>query len=215
MTPTSSVENLMRAARIVPVLTIHELVHAVPLAEALVSGGICTLEITLRTAAGAKAAEAIVTSVPGAIVGLGTVLAVRDLQLARDIGCAFSFSPGATPELLDAAARERHSFVPGVATASELMAARDRGFNVVKLFPAAQLGGVSAIKALAGPFPEALFCPTGGIGEQDFENYLAMPNVLSVGGSWLAPAEEIRMNRWRQIEERARRSMSKVQMPRG
>ncbi|WP_213741746.1 bifunctional 4-hydroxy-2-oxoglutarate aldolase/2-dehydro-3-deoxy-phosphogluconate aldolase [Bradyrhizobium sp. dw_411] len=213
MTPTSSIEGLMRAARIVPVLTIHELVHAVPLAQALVAGGICTLEITLRTAAGAKAAEAIVASVPGAVVGLGTVLAVRDLQLARDIGCAFSFSPGATPELLDAAARENHPFIPGVATASELMFARDRGFNVVKLFPAAQLGGISAIKALAGPFPDALFCPTGGIGEQDFANYLAMPNVLSVGGSWLASAEDIRLNRWQQIEERARKSVSKIQMP--
>jgi 2-dehydro-3-deoxyphosphogluconate aldolase/(4S)-4-hydroxy-2-oxoglutarate aldolase len=215
MTPTSSVADLMRAARIVPVLTIHELIHAVPLAQALVAGGICTLEITLRTAAGAKAAEAIVASVPKAIVGLGTVLTARDLRLSRDIGCAFSFSPGATPELLDAAARDKHSFVPGIATASELMAARDRGFNVVKFFPAAQLGGVSAIKALAGPFPDALFCPTGGIGEQDFEDYLAMPNVLCVGGSWLAPAEDIRMNRWRKVEERARRSMSKVQMTRG
>jgi 2-dehydro-3-deoxyphosphogluconate aldolase/(4S)-4-hydroxy-2-oxoglutarate aldolase len=207
MTAKLSINNLLRAARIVPVLTIHDIGHAVPLAQALVAGGVRTLEVTLRTAAGAKAAEEIVASVPDAIVGLGTVLTADDLQLARDIGCAFSFSPGATPELLDAAARGGHPFVPGVATASELMAAKQRGFNLVKLFPAAQLGGVAALKAFAGPFPEARFCPTGGINARDLEAYLALPNVLAIGGSWLAPPEDVAQGQWLRIQERARLAM--------
>jgi 2-dehydro-3-deoxyphosphogluconate aldolase/(4S)-4-hydroxy-2-oxoglutarate aldolase len=206
VTAKHPIAGLLRTARVVPVLTIQDVAHAVPLAQALVSGGLRTVEVTLRTKAGAKAAEAIVASVPEAIVGLGTVLTARDLELARDIGCAFSFSPGATPELLDAAARADHPLIPGIATASELMAAKQRGFSLVKLFPAAQLGGLAALKAFAGPFPETRFCPTGGIAEREIGAYLALPNVLAVGGSWLASAEEVAQGRWEQIQARARRA---------
>jgi 2-dehydro-3-deoxyphosphogluconate aldolase/(4S)-4-hydroxy-2-oxoglutarate aldolase len=190
------------------VLTIDDVGHAVPLAQALVAGGVATLEVTLRTPAGAKAAEAILAAVPEAVVGLGTVMSARDLDLARDLGVRFAFSPGATPDLLDAAARAGIAFVPGIGTASELMAAVARGFGVVKLFPAAQLGGIGTLKALGGPFPEARFCPTGGIGEAELRDYLALPNVLAVGGSWLAPAADVQAGRWDAITERARRAMA-------
>jgi 2-dehydro-3-deoxyphosphogluconate aldolase/(4S)-4-hydroxy-2-oxoglutarate aldolase len=209
MSPNTTAE-LLRTARIVPVLTIQDAGTAVDLARALVAGGVRTLEITLRTQAGAKAAEAIIAEVPDAVVGLGTVLTRRDLELAQRIGATFAFSPGATPELLDAAAEMGIPFVPGIATASELMAAMARGFSTVKLFPAAQLGGIGALKALGAPFPEARFCPTGGIGEKDAAAYLALPNVVAVGGSWLAPAAEVAAGDWRAIEARARRSMEAV-----
>ena len=207
MTAPDTTADLLRAARIVPVLTIHDAATAVPLARALVAGGVRTLEITLRTEAGAKAAEAIIAGVPDAVVGLGTVLTRRDLALARSIGATFAFSPGATPELLDAAAEDGIPFVPGIATASELMAAMARGFSTVKLFPAAQMGGIGALKALGAPFPEARFCPTGGIGEKEAPDYLALPNVVAVGGSWLAPAAEVAAGNWEAIEGRARRAM--------
>ncbi|MFC0386927.1 bifunctional 4-hydroxy-2-oxoglutarate aldolase/2-dehydro-3-deoxy-phosphogluconate aldolase [Muricoccus vinaceus] len=211
MTTPNPIADLLRAARIVPVLTIRDAAQAVPLARALVAGGVNTLEVTLRTEAGAKAAEAILREVPGAVVGLGTVLARRDLALARTLGVTFAFSPGATPELLDAAAEDGIPFVPGIATASELMAAAARGFTTVKLFPAAQLGGIGALKALGAPFPEARFCPTGGIGEEEMRDYLALPNVVAVGGSWLAPAAEIAAGEWSAIEARARRTMQAAQ----
>lgn len=210
MTTPNPIADLLRAARIVPVLTIRDAAQAVPLARALVAGGVNTLEVTLRTEAGAKAAEAIMAEVPGAVVGLGTVLTRRDLVLARKLGVTFAFSPGATPELLDAAAEDGIPFVPGIATASELMAAAARGFTTVKLFPAAQLGGIAALKALGAPFPEARFCPTGGIGEEEMRDYLALPNVVAVGGSWLAPAGEVAAGEWAAIEARARRAMQAV-----
>ncbi|MFH5926514.1 bifunctional 4-hydroxy-2-oxoglutarate aldolase/2-dehydro-3-deoxy-phosphogluconate aldolase [Roseomonas xinghualingensis] len=208
MTTSVDIADLLRAARIVPVLTIQDVATAVPLASALVAGGVRTLEVTLRTPVGAKAAEAIMAAVPGAIVGLGTVLTRRDLELAEAIGATFAFSPGATPDLLDAAAEAAILFVPGIATASELMAAMTRGFTTVKLFPAAQLGGTEALKALGGPFPEARFCPTGGISEKKALDYLALPNVVAVGGSWLAPSAEVAAGNWTAIEARARRAMS-------
>ena len=150
-----------------PVITIERADDGVPLARALVAGGLRALEITLRTPAAPAAASAIGTAVPEAVVGLGTVLTPQDLATARTLGARFAVSPGATPELLDAAARGELPFVPGVQTASEVMAALARGFEVVKLFPAVPAGGIAALKALAGPFPQVRFCPTGGIGEAD------------------------------------------------
>ena len=150
------------------------------------------------------------SAVPEAAVGLGTVMTRRDLDLARQMGVRFAFSPGAPPELLGAAADLDITFVPGIATASELMAAMVRGFRVVKLFPAAQLGGIAALKALGGPFPEARFCPTGGVGEAELRDYLALPNVLAIGGSWLAPAADVRAGRWDAITARARRSLASL-----
>ena len=203
----TDIPALLREARLVAVLTIHDAAQAVPLARALVAGGVRTLEVTLRTPAGAAAAKAIRDGVPDAVVGLGTVLTPDDLRLARDLGLPFAFSPGATPALLDAAAQMGVPFVPGVATASELMAVLARGFPVAKLFPAEQVGGPAALRSLAGPFPGALFNPTGGVTEANMGAYLALPNVVAVGGSWLAPPADVATGDWNAITGRAKAAM--------
>ncbi len=208
--PSQTLTELLRNARLVAVLTIERLDRAVPLAQALVAGGVRTLEITLRTPAGADAAAAIKATVPEAIVGLGTVLSTRDLQLAKSLNLPFAFSPGATPDLLDAAKELGVAFVPGVATASELIAAMGRGFTTVKLFPAEQVGGIGALKALGGPFPSARFNPTGGVSEANMGAYLALPNVVAVGGSWLAPAADVEAANWAAITGRAKRAMELI-----
>ena len=198
-----TIEALLRAARLVAVLTIERVSDAVPLARALVAGGVRTLEITLRTPAGAEAAAAILEAVPDAVVGLGTVTRLRDLELARRLCVPFAFSPGATPRLLDAAAEMGVPFVPGIATASEVIAALDRGFSTVKLFPAETLGGIGMLKALSGPFPHIRFNPTGGITAANLQAYLATPNVVAVGGSWLAPQGDVAAANWPAITARA------------
>ena len=200
--------DLLSDARLVAVLTIESVDHAIPLARALVAGGVRTLEITLRTAAGAPAAKLIREKVPQAIVGLGTVTQRRDLELARDLELPFAFSPGATVELLDAAMALGVPFVPGIATASELIQAMIRGYGVVKLFPAEQVGGVGALKAFGGPFPAMRFNPTGGVTEANMRDYLNLPNVVAVGGSWMAPMADMRAGNWAGIEDRARRAMA-------
>ncbi|WP_428392513.1 bifunctional 4-hydroxy-2-oxoglutarate aldolase/2-dehydro-3-deoxy-phosphogluconate aldolase [Lichenicoccus sp.] len=197
--------DLMRAAKVIPVLTIRRLADAVPLARALVAGGVRMLEVTLRTAVGADAARAIREAVPEAIVGLGTVTTDADLALAQSLDVPFAFSPGAPDALLAAAAARGIAFVPGIQTASELMAAIAAGFSTVKFFPAGSAGGIPALNALAGPFPEALFCPTGGIGEAAIQSWLALPNVVAVGGSWLAPTAEVEAGQWQTITGRAAR----------
>ncbi len=191
-----SLAALFAAARIIPVLTIERLADAVPLAKALVAGGARTLEVTLRTKVAVEAAKAIVAEVPEAIVGIGTILNPDDLARAEALGARFGISPGLTPELLKAAAASQLPFAPGIATASELMQALAYGFDVVKFFPAEQAGGIKALRALAGPFPNARFCPTGGIGAANAREWLAEPNVVAVGGSWLCPAAEVRSGNW-------------------
>jgi len=188
--------ELFKAALVIPVLTIERLEDAVPLATALVAGGVRVLEVTLRTPVAMEAAKAIMAGVPEAIVGIGTILNPGDLARADALGVKFGISPGATPELLGAAAASDLPFAPGIATASELMQALAYGFNLVKFFPAEQSGGISALRALAGPFPDARFCPTGGIGEANAKGWLSEPNVVAVGGSWLCPAAEIRSGNW-------------------
>ena len=202
--------DLFRSAKLIPVITIEQVEHAVPLARALAAGGLRYLEITLRTPAAAAAAKAIAAAVPEAVLGIGTVLTPRDLALAEDLGAQFALSPGATPELLQAAAAGKLPFVPGVATASELMAALAHGFGLVKFFPAVPAGGIAALRALAGPFPQALFCPTGGIGEANAAEWLALPNVVAVGGSWLTPADAMGSGNWDAITERARRALATI-----
>ena len=204
------VSLLLRDAILVPVLTIPEVAQAVPLARALVAGGVRMLEVTLRTAAGAESARVIADAVPDAIVGLGTVTTARELEQLRAQGLRFAFSPGATPSLLRAARELGVAFVPGVQTASELMATMDAGFAVVKFFPAEPAGGIAALKALAGPFPQARFCPTGGIGEVAIPDWLALSNVLAVGGSWLAPPADVAAGRWEAITARASRVMGSL-----
>jgi 2-dehydro-3-deoxyphosphogluconate aldolase/(4S)-4-hydroxy-2-oxoglutarate aldolase len=201
---------LFRQATVIPVLTIERLDDAVPLARALVAGGVRVLEVTLRTPVAIEAAKAIIAEVPDAIVGIGTILNADDLARAEGIGARFGISPGATPELLKAASESGLPFAPGIATASELMQALAHGFGLVKFFPAEQSGGIKALRALAGPFPDARFCPTGGIGEANAAAWLAEPNVVAVGGSWLCPAADIRSGNWAGITAMCQRAMKSL-----
>ena len=198
---------LFRQAVVIPVLTIDRLEDAVPLAKALVAGGVRVLEVTLRTPVAIPAAQAIISSVPEAVVGIGTILNADDLARAEGIGARFGISPGATPDLLKAAAASGLPFAPGIATASELMLGLSHGFNLVKFFPAEQSGGIKALRALAGPFPDVRFCPTGGIGEANAISWLGEPNVIAVGGSWLCPAADVRSGNWAGITAICNRTM--------
>jgi 2-dehydro-3-deoxyphosphogluconate aldolase / (4S)-4-hydroxy-2-oxoglutarate aldolase len=202
--------TLFTQATIIPVLTIERVEDAVPLARALVAGGVRVLEVTLRTPVAIEAAKAITAHVPEAIVGIGTILNGDDLARAEDAGAQFGISPGATPELLKAAGESGLPFAPGIATASELMQALAHGFDLVKFFPAEQSGGIKALRALAGPFPDARFCPTGGIGEANAAAWLAEPNVVAVGGSWLCPAAFIRSGNWAGITAMCEQAMKSL-----
>jgi 2-dehydro-3-deoxyphosphogluconate aldolase / (4S)-4-hydroxy-2-oxoglutarate aldolase len=202
-------QAILRQSPIVAVITIDDVKDAVPLARALVAGGVNALELTLRTPAGLASAAAIAKDVPEAVVGIGTILNPYDLAKAKQSGAHFGVSPGLTAALLDAAAASDLPFMPGIQSASELMEALARGFDIVKLFPASALGK-AAIQGLGGPFPEVRFCPTGGVGEDNFMEWLALPNVAAVGGSWLASRNDIRAGDWASITDRARRAMDKL-----
>ncbi len=206
----AALEAILSANRIIPVITVERVADAVPLARALVAGGVTALEITLRTPAALDAARAIIAEVPDAIVGLGTVTRPADFAQAEHIGARFVISPGTTAALLAAAASSNLPYLPGVATASDIMAARDAGFTTVKFFPAVQVGGIPAIRALAGPFPDVRFCPTGGIGEANAAEWLAVPGIVAVGGSWLAPTDLIRAGDFAGITAIAIRSLTKL-----
>jgi 2-dehydro-3-deoxyphosphogluconate aldolase/(4S)-4-hydroxy-2-oxoglutarate aldolase len=201
---------LLHSGCVIPVLTIERLADAVPLARALVAGGVRVLEVTLRTLVALPAAKAIMADVPEAVVGIGTILNAEDLARAEDIGARFGISPGVTPDLLRAAAASALPLAPGIATASELMLALSHGFTLTKFFPAEQSGGIKALRALAGPFPDVRFCPTGGIGEANAAAWLVEPNVVAVGGSWLCPASEIRAGNWAGITAICERSMKSL-----
>ncbi len=209
-TRNKKLADILRAGPIVPVITLERVEDAVPLARALVAGGLRLLEITLRTPAAVESAEAIIRDVPEAIVGIGTVLTPKDLERAQSLGARYALSPGATPDLLDAASRSEMPFIPGIATASELMAALAHGFATVKFFPAVVAGGVPALKALAGPFPQARFCPTGGIDEKNAREWLALSNVVAVGGSWVCSTSDIRAQAWGEITAKAQRAVVSV-----
>jgi 2-dehydro-3-deoxyphosphogluconate aldolase/(4S)-4-hydroxy-2-oxoglutarate aldolase len=202
--------TLFKQSTVIPVLTIERLEDAVPLAKALVAGGVRVLEVTLRTQVAIEAAKAIMADVPEAMVGIGTILNAADLARAEALGAKFGISPGATPDLLKAAAASALPFAPGIATASELMQAVAHGFDLVKFFPAESSGGIKALRALAGPFPEVGFCPTGGIGETNAAAWLSEPNVVAVGGSWLCPAADIRSANWAGISAICRRTMNSL-----
>jgi 2-dehydro-3-deoxyphosphogluconate aldolase/(4S)-4-hydroxy-2-oxoglutarate aldolase len=206
--PHARLKELLALAPVIPVITIDDVSHAVPLARALAAGGLRAVEITLRTKVAAAAARAIVAEVPEAIVGIGTVLTPAELALAAEVGAAFAISPGMSRDLLQAAAAGNLPFVPGIQTASDLLACVTHGFELVKFFPAVPAGGLAMIDALAGPFPTVRFCPTGGIGEANVAQWLAHPKVVAVGGSWIAPAADIRAGAWPAIEARARQAAS-------
>jgi 2-dehydro-3-deoxyphosphogluconate aldolase/(4S)-4-hydroxy-2-oxoglutarate aldolase len=199
--------TLLSAARVIPVLTIERREDAVPLARALLAGGVRVLEVTLRTPVAIEAAKAIIAEVPEAIVGIGTILNPNDLARAQALGAKFGISPGGTPDLLKAAAASGLPFAPGIATSSDLMQVLAHGFELVKFFPAEQSGGIKALRALAGPFPDMRFCPTGGIGEANAASWLAEPNVVAVGGSWLCPASDVRSGNWNGITAICNRAM--------
>ncbi|TKT73774.1 bifunctional 4-hydroxy-2-oxoglutarate aldolase/2-dehydro-3-deoxy-phosphogluconate aldolase [Afipia massiliensis] len=198
----AALEQILIPARIVPVLTIDRAEDGVPLARALVAGGVKVLEVTFRTEAAAAAAKAIIAEVPEAVVGIGTVLNADDLRRAQELGARFAVSPGATPELLDAAAGSALPLLPGVATASEIMQTHAKGFKLLKFFPAEQAGGIPLLRALAGPFPKMRFCPTGGIDGSNVATWLAEPNVIAAGGSWLCPGSDIKAANWEVITGR-------------
>lgn len=204
--PTTQFEPILLAACVIPVLTIRRVEDAVPLASALVKGGLTVLEITLRTDVATQAIQRIAETVPGAIAGAGTILDAGDLADARNAGARFGVSPGLTPELARAIADGDMPFLPGVATASEIMRARAHGFRHLKFFPAEAMGGRAAVSGFAGPFRDVLFCPTGGIREDTLGDYLKLPNVMCVGGSWLASGADIEQGAWSTITERARRA---------
>ncbi|MBI3144029.1 MAG: bifunctional 4-hydroxy-2-oxoglutarate aldolase/2-dehydro-3-deoxy-phosphogluconate aldolase [Pseudogulbenkiania sp.] len=196
--------TLLRQGPVMPVIVVNDAAIAVDLARALVAGGIRTLEITLRTKAALAAMRRIRDEVPDAIVGAGTVRTRAHLEAALDAGAQFGISPGLTAELAAAARASGVPFIPGVATPSEAMHAQDEGFNILKLFPAEAVGGIKLLKALAGPLPELRFCPTGGIDASNAPAYLALPNVLAVGGSWLTPSEAIAAQDWARITQLAK-----------
>jgi 2-dehydro-3-deoxyphosphogluconate aldolase/(4S)-4-hydroxy-2-oxoglutarate aldolase len=181
-------ENL-KATRIVPVIVIKELGHAVPLAKALVEGGLDILEITLRTGAALDAIKAISGQVPGAIVGAGTVINAQQFAQAAQAGAKFVVSPGLTEEVAKASRNQGVPILPGVATASDIMRGLALGLETFKFFPAETSGGAPAIKALGGPFPQISFCPTGGISTKNLSSYLSLPNVIAAGGSWMIPSD--------------------------
>jgi 2-dehydro-3-deoxyphosphogluconate aldolase / (4S)-4-hydroxy-2-oxoglutarate aldolase len=199
-----SIRSILASSPVIPVLTIDELEHAVPMATALCRGGLRVLEVTLRSPVALQVIEAMRRALPDAIVGAGTLKSAHDVREAVRAGAQFAVSPGLTPQLVEAARLHSVALLPGVMTATELMQALDLGFDTFKLFPAQQAGGVGMLKALGAPFPEARFCPTGGITRASAPEFLALPNVLCVGGSWVAPVDHVRARDWAAIEELAR-----------
>jgi 2-dehydro-3-deoxyphosphogluconate aldolase/(4S)-4-hydroxy-2-oxoglutarate aldolase len=195
--------DIMHASPVIPVIAIDDIAHAVPLAQALVEGGIRVLEVTLRTLHGLPAIRAIAERVPQAIVGVGTLTQPEEFAAARDAGAVFGVSPGLTPALIAAAKTSGLPLLPGVMTPSEVLAARESGFHQLKLFPAVPAGGVGMLNAIAGPIPDMVFCPTGGITQETAPQFLACPNVVCVGGSWLTPKAAMQAGDWKKITELA------------
>ena len=196
--------DLVAHGPVIPVIVIHRLEDAVPMAQALLAGGIKVLEVTLRTPIALQCMEAIARSVPGAIVGAGTVRNRADAQAAKDAGCVFAVSPGYTGEVGSACRDIGLPLLPGVATASEVMQANADGYHFLKFFPATAAGGIPMLKAFAGPFTDVVFCPTGGITLETAPLFLALPNVKVCGGSWLTPADAVAAKDWGRITQLAR-----------
>ncbi|WP_280190773.1 bifunctional 4-hydroxy-2-oxoglutarate aldolase/2-dehydro-3-deoxy-phosphogluconate aldolase [Delftia sp. PS-11] len=191
--------DIMQDAPVIPVIVLHDIAHAVPMAQALVAGGIRVLEVTLRTPQGLASIEAIARAVPEAIVGAGTVRSANDARAAASAGARFAVSPGYTSALGQACRDLQLPLLPGVATSGEIMAAQADGFDELKFFPAVQAGGTAMLKAWQGPFGDVRFCPTGGISPGNAAEFLALSNVVCVGGSWLVPADALARGNWEQI----------------
>jgi 2-dehydro-3-deoxyphosphogluconate aldolase/(4S)-4-hydroxy-2-oxoglutarate aldolase len=210
---TSSLDALKAAARrapIVPVLVVPDVDAAAPLAEALVAGGLTIAEVTLRTESGLKVIEEMKKAQPDLIVGAGTVLTGEDVTNAMNAGSDFLVSPGMSPKLLDALGDHKDITIPGVATASEAMTRHEEGFRMLKLFPAAIAGGVGALKALSGPLPHLEFMPTGGVSADNAADYLALPNVVAVGGSWIATEKDVATGAWSDVVAKAKTALTRI-----
>ena len=196
--------DLARSAPMIPVIIIEDIAHAVPLAQALVAGGIKVLEVTLRTPVALDAIREIIANVPDAIVGAGTLRTPADVDACLKAGCTFGVSPGAPDALMQAVATNKFPFLPGCATPTEAMRLADQGHEVVKFFPASAAGGAPMLKALSSPLPNVKFCPTGGVSLDNAKDYLDLPNVVTVGGSWVAPVHHMIAGDWDAIEQIAR-----------
>ena len=202
--PAFSSLQVMQDAPVIPVIVLNDIAHAVPMARALVAGGIRMLEVTLRTPQALACIEAIAKEVPEAVVGAGTVRTRADAQAAAMAGARFAVSPGYTPAIGQACRDVGLALLPGVATGSEIMMAQADGFTELKFFPALQAGGPAMLKAWSGPFFDVMFCPTGGVTLQNAPDFLALPNVVCVGGSWLVPADALAQGDWARITQLAR-----------
>jgi 2-dehydro-3-deoxyphosphogluconate aldolase/(4S)-4-hydroxy-2-oxoglutarate aldolase len=197
------IEDILTRAPVVPVIVIDRVEQAVPLAQALVDGGLRVLEVTLRSAVAMQAIQAIARSVPDAILGVGTVTRPQQFRECVEAGAQFAVSPGFTDSLLDASRAAAMPFLPGVFTPTEVMRAQAQGFTRLKLFPASQAGGIGMLKAMHGPLPDVVFCPTGGIGANNFGEFLRLPNVACVGGSWVCPTDAVQQQDWERIRQLA------------
>ena len=211
MTPeaqSQAARAICERAPVVPVLVLDDASHAAPLAKALVAGGLPALEVTLRTPAALDCIREM-AAVEGGVVGAGTLLTPADVRAAVDAGARFGVSPGATDRLLDACAEAGLPLLPGAATATEAMALLERGYDMLKFFPAEAAGGAPALKAIGAPIPQVSFCPTGGVSPANKAAYLTLPNVVCVGGSWVAPADKVAAGDWAGIEALAREAAAR------
>jgi 2-dehydro-3-deoxyphosphogluconate aldolase / (4S)-4-hydroxy-2-oxoglutarate aldolase len=199
-----NIRDIAGLAPVIPIITMDDAATAVPLARALVAGGLPVIEVTLRTEAALAAARAMIAEVPEAVIGLGTVTRREHIAAALNIGARFLVSPGFSAELAELVQQSGLPFLPGIATPSELMAALAAGFSILKFFPAEPAGGIDMLRALHGPFPDAAFCPTGGIDAAKAPSYLELPNVVAVGGSWVAPRPALITKDWQKITALAR-----------
>lgn len=208
---STQAEALLNTSPVMPVLVIERVEDAVPLAQALKAGGLRVLEVTLRTEAALAAIRAIASEVEDVIVGAGTVSKVSEFEAVEQAGGAFAISPGATDDLLQAGFKWSLPYLPAISTVSEMMRAMEVGFSAFKFFPAEAAGGTKTLKSIAGPFPNIRFCPTGGIGEDNFTDYLKLPNVSVVGGSWVVPSSLIDAKDWSAITDLAKSAVAKAE----
>lgn len=203
-----SPEEIFAAGPVVPVLVINDVEKAVPLAKALMEGGIKVLEVTLRTPAAIDVIKRIAQEVPDSLIGAGTVTNAQQLKAVVEAGAKFAISPGMTADLLKAGMDSEIPLIPGISSTSDLMKGKDAGYTHMKFFPAEASGGVKTIKSISGPFPDVTFCPTGGIGPNNYNDYLALNNVKCVGGSWLAPDDAIESGDWARITQLAKEAVA-------
>ena len=203
-------DEVLNAGPVMPVMVIQNLDDAVPLAKALIAGGIKVLEITLRTPIALDAIRLISQEVKDAIVGAGTITTPEQLKAAEDAGAVFAISPGLTPKLLAAAKAGNIALIPGISTLSELMLGMEYGLDHFKFFPAEAAGGIPMLKSIAGPIPQVTFCPTGGISPENYNSYLQLSNVACVGGSWLVPADVVKSKNWDRVTELAKQAIDRA-----